>query len=62
MSKARDDKNWLAWIKIRLAQGEMTLVKQDVPQAWRPDPGIPYERRYPKRFPGELEFLKTRSA
>ena len=59
---ARDDKNWLAWIKIKLADNEMFLDKQDVPKAWRPDPGIAYERRYPKRYPGELEFLKRNSA
>ena len=55
---ARDDKNWFAWIKIRLEDGEMVLEKQDIPKAWRPDMSIPYENRYPKRFPGELEFLR----
>jgi hypothetical protein len=24
----------------------------------RPDPKIPYEERYPNRFPGELEYIE----
>lgn len=55
---ARDDRNWLAWIKIRQDHGNMVLEKQDMPRAWRPDMSISYERRYPKRFPGEMEFLR----
>lgn len=57
---ARDDKNWLAWIKIKQVDGEMVLDKLEVPEAWKPDLNIPYEHRYPKRFPGEMEFIKSK--
>ena len=51
---ARDDENWLAWILIKNSDGKIELVKEPVPQEWRPDPSLSYERRYPNRFPGEL--------
>ena len=54
---ARDDDNWLAWVKLRQEDGRMTCIKHPVPQEWWPDPSIPYEERYPYRFPGEAEFL-----
>ena len=56
---ARDDTNWLAWIKIKQGnKGNMTLMKQEIPEEWKPDPSLPYEERYPFfRFPGEFEFL-----
>ncbi len=50
----RDDKNWLAWVKIRPEQGKMAMVKVPIPKEWWPDLSIPYEQRYPFRFPGEL--------
>lgn len=50
----RDDPAWLAWTKIKQQQGAMTLVKVPVPKEWWPDPSIPYEQRYPFRFPGEI--------
>ncbi|MBW1805834.1 MAG: FAD-binding protein, partial [Deltaproteobacteria bacterium] len=56
---ARDDENWLAWVMIREINGEMELYKKPIPEEWRPDPSIPYEQRYPDRFPGELEYLKA---
>ncbi len=49
----RDDPNWLAWVKIREEQGEMRLIKVPIPTEWWPDLSIPYEQRYPFRFPGE---------
>ena len=49
----RDDPDWLAWTKIRLEQGKMTLIKVPVPQEWWPDLSTPYAERYPFRFPGE---------
>ena len=49
----RDDENWLAWILIKQENGEMILSKKDIPEEWKPDPSIPYEERYPIRFPGE---------
>ena len=49
----RDDPAWLAWTKIKEEQGKMTLIKVPVPKEWWPDLSIPYEQRYPFRFPGE---------
>jgi succinate dehydrogenase/fumarate reductase flavoprotein subunit len=49
----RDDPDWLAWIKIREVQGKMNLIKVPVPKEWWPEPSLPYEQRYPFRFPGE---------
>lgn len=49
----RDDENWLAWTKIRRDGDKMELVKVPVPEEWRPKASIPYEERYPYRFPGE---------
>jgi succinate dehydrogenase/fumarate reductase flavoprotein subunit len=58
---ARDDENWLAWIKIKAKAGQMELTKAPIPEAWRPDPKLPYEERYLYRFPGELEYLKKKA-
>jgi len=49
----RDDQNWLAWTILKEQDGKMNLRKQMIPEEWRPDPLIPYEKRYPVRFPGE---------
>ena len=56
---ARDDENWLAWVMIKDNSGEMELYKKPIPDEWKPDPGIPYEERYPNRFPGELDCIKS---
>ena len=53
----RDDKNWLCWTKIQDVNGVMTFTKVPIPQAWRPDPAIPYAKRYPCEFPNEPEVL-----
>ena len=59
---ARNDCQWLAWVKMKPGpDGTMTLSKQLVPDAWKPNPLLPYEQRYPNRFPGELEFLGRQS-
>jgi len=56
---ARNDAHWLAWVKLqRGADGRMSAVRQEIPAAWKPDAGIPYEQRYRNRFPGELEFIQ----
>jgi succinate dehydrogenase/fumarate reductase flavoprotein subunit len=55
----RDDTNWLAWILIRQKDGQMVLEKEPVPEAWRPDPRVPYTERYEWRLPGEAAFLST---
>ena len=49
----RDDENWLAWTKIRLEDGKIKMFKVPIPKEWHPNPSIPYEERYPFRFPGE---------
>jgi succinate dehydrogenase/fumarate reductase flavoprotein subunit len=60
---ARDDANWLAWVKLqRGADGKMLVVKQEIPAAWKPSAQIPYEQRYRGRFPGEMEFIQKRKA
>jgi succinate dehydrogenase/fumarate reductase flavoprotein subunit len=51
----RDDDNWLAWVLLKEQDGEMVTVKEPVPQAWRPDPGLSYRERYPLELPGEDE-------
>lgn len=58
---ARDDREWLAWVIIsRDSDGKMDLRKHTVPAEWQGDLSQPYERRYPRRFPGELEFLRAK--
>jgi succinate dehydrogenase/fumarate reductase flavoprotein subunit len=49
----RDDPNWLAWIKIKEENSEMKLLKEPISEKWWPDLSIPYEERYPIRFPRE---------
>ncbi|MBN1625141.1 MAG: FAD-binding protein [Deltaproteobacteria bacterium] len=49
----RDDSNWLAWTKIKEEKGKMKLIKVPIPKEWWPDQSIPYQQRYPFRFPGE---------
>jgi len=55
---ARNDKEWLAWVIISLDGDKMKLYKKPLPESWKPDPSVPYERRYRMRFPGELEYLR----
>jgi succinate dehydrogenase/fumarate reductase flavoprotein subunit len=49
----RNDPNWLAWVMLKQEDGEMKVYKKDIPEEWRPDLSVPYEERYPIRFPGE---------
>jgi succinate dehydrogenase/fumarate reductase flavoprotein subunit len=49
----RDDPAWLAWIKVKEAQGKMKVYKQPVPKKWWPDLTRTYEERYPTMLPGE---------
>jgi len=49
----RDDPGWLAWVKIYDEQGEMTLSKEPIPEKYWPNLSLPYEERYPFKFPGE---------
>lgn len=59
---ARDDANWLAYVKLKKNnKGEMVLEKVPLPKEWAPDYSIPYEKRYPLRYPGEAEYLRKNS-
>jgi succinate dehydrogenase/fumarate reductase flavoprotein subunit len=56
---ARNDREWLAWITIKQdSSGNMQLSKAPMPEAWKIDRELPYETKYPSRFPGELDCLK----
>jgi succinate dehydrogenase/fumarate reductase flavoprotein subunit len=55
---ARDDDRWLAWVKLKEVDGEMKLDREPLPDDWKPDLTVPYEERYPLRYPGELEYLR----
>jgi hypothetical protein len=54
---ARDDKDWLAWVIITQDGDGMKLARRPVPDKWKPDPGLSYEKKYSNRFPGETEYL-----
>ena len=58
----RDDENWLCWLLIRKGENGMTIEREPVPAAWRPDPSLPYEQRYDWRLPGEEAWLAARRA
>jgi hypothetical protein len=49
----RADPDWLAWVMLKEEEGKMRAYKKPIPEAWWPDLSLPYERRYPTRFPGE---------
>jgi succinate dehydrogenase/fumarate reductase flavoprotein subunit len=50
----RDDPKWLAWVKVKKdTQGNMSVLKEPIPKKWWPDLSEPYEKRYPRMFPGE---------
>ena len=51
----RDDENWLFWTKICNENGEMTLKKVPIPEAWKPSQSVSYREKYPFPFPGEKE-------
>lgn len=59
---ARDDAQWLAWVKIREEGGRMTLARHAVPDAWHPDSAVAYRDRYPTVFPGEDAFRAATGA
>ena len=58
---ARDDGNWLARVVISNDNGKMKLKKVPVADEVKPDPSTPYEERYPNRYPGELDYLKSKN-
>ncbi|MCP4158374.1 MAG: FAD-binding protein [bacterium] len=49
----RDDKNWLAWIKLVEKDGRMAVVKHPIPEKWLPDPSLGYRDKYHAVYPGE---------
>lgn len=49
----REDPDWLAWVMLEQKEGEMRLSKKPVPKEWWPDLAVPYNERYPNRFPGQ---------
>jgi len=51
----RDDKEWLAWIRIREKDGMMLLSKEPIPENLLPDLSVPYNKRYNKKFFGEYD-------
>lgn len=49
----RDDPKWLAWVKLKDAEGEMKITKTPIPKEWWPDLSKPYEELYPRILPME---------
>ncbi|MHB8867347.1 MAG: FAD-dependent oxidoreductase [Thermoleophilia bacterium] len=49
----RDDPDWLCWVLLASERGRMVASKRPIPEKWWPDSTLPYEERYPLRFPGE---------
>ncbi|MBC8381847.1 MAG: FAD-binding protein [SAR92 clade bacterium] len=59
---ARNDKDWLCWVLMQKgADGAMQLSKHMLPEEWWPDQSVPYRQRYPRQYPGEDEYLASRS-
>jgi succinate dehydrogenase/fumarate reductase flavoprotein subunit len=57
----RDDKNWLAWVKLVEKDGRMAVMKHPLPAVWHPDPALGYRDRYPVELLGEDEYLRRRT-
>ncbi len=55
----RDDKNWLAWIKLYEKDGKMEVAKHLIPEKWHPDKGLSYRDKFHAIFPGEDENRKA---
>jgi succinate dehydrogenase/fumarate reductase flavoprotein subunit len=50
---ARDDREWMAWVRLKEEDGAMGVFKEPIPTEWHPDSTKTYEQRYPMRLPGE---------
>ena len=50
----RDDKNWLAWIKLVEKDGKMEVVKHPIPEK-----SLSYREKYMVAFPHEDEYLEN---
>ena len=55
----RDDKNWLAWIKLVEKDGKMEVVKHPIPEKWHPDTSLSYREKYHVPFPHEDEYIQN---
>lgn len=52
----RDDKNFLAWVKLTLNdEGNIESVMHPIPEKWHPDPSLGYREKYGFVFPNEDE-------
>jgi succinate dehydrogenase/fumarate reductase flavoprotein subunit len=51
----RDDKNWLAWLKLVKKDDMMQIVKHPLPEKWHPDKSLKYRDKYHGILPGEDE-------
>ena len=54
---ARNDKDWHCWVTIQNRGDSMEMGKYMLPEAWKPDGSKTYRENYPRKFPGEDEFL-----
>lgn len=54
----RDDENYLCYITLSKGEdGQMVVGKAPVKDEFKGDLSLPYTRRYPSRYPGELKAL-----
>jgi succinate dehydrogenase/fumarate reductase flavoprotein subunit len=58
----RDDANFLCYVTLSKGKdGEMAVDRVPVKDAWKGDLNVPYEKRYPVRFPGETQAKGLKS-
>lgn len=55
----RDDKNWLAWVKLVEKDGQMVTIKHEIPKKWHPDTSLAYRDKYHFVYPREDERRKA---
>jgi succinate dehydrogenase/fumarate reductase flavoprotein subunit len=55
----RDDPAWLAWVKVKEKNGQMTVEKTPLPEAWWPDLTKAYTERYPLRYKGAVQIASV---
>ena len=42
----QDDENWLAWIRMRKGEKGMEVVREPVPEKWRPKGPVRYKKKW----------------
>ena len=47
----RHDPEWLAWVLLQDQGGKMEVSRKPMPESWWPDLSMPYDERYPLKFP-----------